>query len=446
VTAAQARRGRPRRWLPQTFRVRFTLVFAALFLLVGAGLLGITYSLVAGLPVKVPQATPAQRKLALECKLGHVGPSKAPGAGPTPTATPAPAPAPSPSPSPVPIAQCGRAFSAVGAQEAAAEQRLLVLTHLLDYSLPALGLMTVVSGGIGWVMAGRVLRPVSSITAAARRASEQHLGERLALTGPKDELRELADTFDEMLERLDAAFATQRRFVADASHELRTPLTVMRTAIEVTMAKPARTPEHLEAMAAKVARSAAQAEALIEALLTLAASEQAPASPELTDLAAAAEDAVESAAGQARQLGLHIDTGLAAAPACGNRLLLERLVGNLVDNAVRHNIRGGWISIRTGTGDGRARFEIANSGPVIPAELIPALFEPFRRVEERTSTRDGTGLGLAIVRSIGTAHGASVEAHGLPAGGLRIVVALPVAPDGGCGPAGPAPAQSPLAS
>jgi signal transduction histidine kinase len=422
MSVPRARRGL-RRWLPQTFRVRFTLVFAALFLIVGAALLGITYSLVAGLPVKVPKPTPAQQKLALECKQANAVAGKVPGAGPTPTATPAPAP----TPSPVPFSQCARAFSAVGAEIAAHQQRNQTLEHLLEYSLIALGAMTVVSGGLGWLMAGRVLRPVSSITAAARRASEQHLGERLALTGPKDELKELADTFDEMLERLDAAFAVQRRFVADASHELRTPLTVMRTAIEVTMAKPARTPEQLEAMAAKVARSAAQAEALIEALLTLAASEQAPASPELVDLATAAEDAVDSAAAQAGQLGLRIDTDLAAAPAYGNRLLLERMVGNLVDNAVRHNIRGGWISIRTGTGDHQARFEITNSGPVIPGELVPALFEPFRRVEERTSVHDGTGLGLAIVRSIGTAHGACVEAHSLPAGGLGILVTMPLA-------------------
>jgi signal transduction histidine kinase len=418
-------RSGPRRWLPQTFRVRFTLVFAALFLIVGAALLGITYSLVAGLPVKVPKPTPAQQKLALECKQANGGAGK----GPTPT----PASSPVPTPSPVPFAQCSRAFSAVGAEEAAHQQRNQTLAHLLEYSLIALGAMTVVSGGLGWLMAGRVLRPVSSITAAARRASDRHLGERLALTGPKDELKELADTFDEMLERLDAAFALQRRFVADASHELRTPLTVMRTAIEVTMAKPARTPEQLETMAAKVARSAAQAEALIEALLTLAASEQAPASPELVDLATAAEDAVDSAAARAGQLGLRIDTDLAAAPACGNRLLLERMVGNLVDNAVRHNIHGGWISIRTDTCDHQARLEIANSGLVIPEELVPALFEPFRRVETRTSVQDGTGLGLAIVRSIGTAHGASVEAHSLPAGGLGILVTLPLA-DGAGGP------------
>jgi signal transduction histidine kinase len=411
VSVPRARRG-PGRWPPQTFRVRLTLLFAGLFLAVGAALLGITYGLVASLPVRAPPVTDAQTKLAFACKEGK---------GYLPSGRKI---------GPLLSGDCGRALSAVGAHEAAIAQRNQMLGHLLAYSLAALGIMTAVSGGVGWVLAGRVLRPVSSITAAARRASEQHLGERLALAGPQDELRELADTFDQMLERLDAAFASQRRFVADASHELRTPLTVMRTAIEVTMAKPARTPEQLEAMAAKVARSAAQAEALIEALLTLAASEQAPAGPELVDLATAAEDAAESAAARARELDLRVDTDLAAAPACGNRVLLERMVGNLVDNAVRHNIRGGWILIRTGTGEQQARFEIANSGPVIPEELVPALFEPFRRVEERTSVRDGTGLGLAIVRSIGTAHGASVEAHSLPAGGLRILVTLPAAGDG----------------
>ena len=414
MSVRRARRG-VGRWPPQTFRVRLALLFAALFLAAGAALLGITYALVASIPVKVPPVTNAQAKLAFHCKLGK-------GSHPKET-------------EPLLSSQCAHALSAVGAEQAAVEQRNQTLEHLLAYSLAALGVMTVVSGGVGWLLAGRVLRPVSSITAAARRASEQHLGERLALTGPHDELRELADTFDQMLERLDAAFASQRRFVADASHELRTPLTVMRTAIEVTMAKPARTPEQLEVMAAKVARSAAQAEALIEALLTLAASEQAQAGPELVDLATAAEDAAEAAAARARDLDLRVDTGLVAAPACGNRLLLERMVGNLVDNAVRHNIPGGWVSINTGTGEQRSWFEIANSGPVIPEELVPSLFEPFRRVEERTSTRDGAGLGLAIVRSIGTAHGASVEAHSLPAGGLRIMVTLPAAGDGqGPGP------------
>jgi signal transduction histidine kinase len=398
--------------------VRLTLLFAALFLAAGAALLGISYVLAVNQPDNVPPVTSGELKLAFHCKQSK---------GPLPKSEP------------LLSSQCAHAFAAIGAHEAAAGLRRQTLERLLAYSLVALGAMTVVSGALGWVMARRVLRPVSSITAAARRASEQHLGERLALTGPHDELRELADTFDKMLERLDAAFASQRRFVADASHELRTPLTVMRTAIEVTMAKPARTPDQLEAMAAKVARSAAQAEELVEALLTLAASEQAPAGPELVDLATAAEDAAESAAARARELDLRVDTDLAAAPACGSRLLLERMVGNLVENAVRHNIHGGWILIRTGTGEQRARFEIANSGPVIPEALVPSLFEPFRRVEERTGVRDGAGLGLAIVRSIGTAHGASVEAHSLPEGGLRILVTLPVAAGDGAGPAAPAP-------
>ena len=253
----------PARWLPQTFRVRLTLLFAALFLAAGAALLGISYVLAVNQPDNVPPVTPYQMKLAFHCKSGK---------------EPLPKTA-----EPLLSSKCAHAFAAIGAHEAAANLRRQTLERLLAYSLVALGAMTVVSGGLGWVMAGRVLRPVSSITAAARRASEQHLGERLALTGPHDELRELADTFDEMLERLDAAFASQRRFVADASHELRTPLTVMRTAIEVTMAKPARTPEQLELMAAKVARSAAQAEAMIEALLTLARLRRKLGSPDLIE-------------------------------------------------------------------------------------------------------------------------------------------------------------------
>jgi len=274
-------------------------------------------------------------------------------------------------------------------------------------------------------MAGRALRPVSSITAAARRASERHLGERIALQGPRDELKELADTFDQMLERLDGAFAAQRRFVADASHELRTPLTVMRTAIEVTLAKPDRTPEQLEAMAAKVARSASQAEALFEALLTLATSEQPLASREPVDLATTAEDAIEAAGPEIRRLGLHVDTALEPALTTGNRLLLERMIGNLVDNAVRYNDHDGWVRVRSGISDGGARFTIANSGPVVPDALVPSLFEPFRRVQERTGMHDGAGLGLAIARSIGTAHAAKFEARSIPAGGLIVTVALP---------------------
>jgi len=396
------------RLIPHTVRMRLTLMYAALFLAAGVALLAVTYGLLAaslpagspGLDItKAKAANPVAAKIIETCKQ---------------------------EPHAVPLAQCRQAYAAV-ASAAAVNSRDQTLSHLLVFSLVGLGVVTAVSGCLGWLMAGRALRPVSQITAAARRASEQHLGERLALQGPQDELKELADTFDQMLERLDAAFATQRRFVADASHELRTPLTVMRTAIEVTMAKPARTPEQLETMAAKVAQSASQAEALFEALLTLATSDQPLASVEQVDLATAAEDAIEAAAPGIRRLGLQVDAALEPAPTTGNRLLLERMIGNLVDNAVRHNNHGGWVRVHAGTSDGRARFTIANSGPIVPDALLPSLFEPFRRVAERTGAGDGAGLGLAIVRSIGTAHAADVDARSMPAGGLLVTVTLPSA-------------------
>jgi signal transduction histidine kinase len=394
--------------------MRLTLMYAALFLAAGVALLAVSYGLLAaslpagspGLDItKARAADPVAVKIIATCKQ---------------------------EPHAVPLAQCRQAYAAV-ASAAAVNQRDQTLSRLLVFSLVGLGVVTAVSGCLGWLMAGRALRPVSQITAAARRASEQHLGERLALRGPQDELKELADTFDQMLERLDAAFATQRRFVADASHELRTPLTVMRTAIEVTMAKPARTPEQLETMAAKVAHSASQAEALVEALLTLATSDQPLASVEQVDLATAAEDAIEAAAPGIRRLGLQVDAAMEPAPTTGNRLLLERMIGNLVDNAVRHNNEDGWVRVHAGTSDGRARFTIANSGPVVPDALLPSLFEPFRRVTERTGAGDGAGLGLAIVRSIGTVHAADVDARSMPAGGLLVTVTMPSA-NGDVGP------------
>jgi signal transduction histidine kinase len=285
--------------------------------------------------------------------------------------------------------------------------------------------MTAASGGLGWYMSGRVLRPVRVITETARRASEQHLGERLALTGARDELKELADTFDDMLERLDAAFATQRRFVANASHELRTPLTVMRTAIDVTLAKPSPTPAQLTDMAVRVRRSADRAESMVEALLTLAVSDQGKLSAEFTDLATWAEDAIDAAAPEIERLDLHVDTKLDPAEATGDPQLLERMIWNLVDNAVRHNEPGGWITLRTGTSDAAVYLEIANSGPFVPDDAVPSLFEPFRRMQARTGVRDGVGLGLSIARSVLTAHRATVTARSQPAGGLTITVVIP---------------------
>ncbi len=305
------------------------------------------------------------------------------------------------------------------------DQRQQTLGKLLRFWLIGLGLMTAASGGLGWFMSGRVLRPVRVITETARRASEQHLGERLAMTGARDELRELGDTFDDMLERLDAAFATQRRFVANASHELRTPLTVMRTAIDVTLAKPSPSARQLTDMAVRVRRSIDRAESMIEALLTLAVSDQGRLSTEFTDLATWAEDAIDDAAAEIERLELRVDRELGPAETTGDPLLLERMIRNLVNNAVRHNEPGGWIRLRTGSSNGAAYLEIANSGPHIPDDTVPSLFEPFRRMEARAGVRDGVGLGLSIARSVVTAHRATVTARSRPAGGLDISVVIP---------------------
>ena len=257
------------------------------------------------------------------------------------------------------------------------------------------------------------------------RASELRLGQRLALTGPDDELKELADTFDVMLERLDAAFTSQKRFVANAAHELRTPLTAMRTAIEVTLSKPTRTPEQLEAMAARVKRSIERAEATVEALLTLATSEVGPTAQEPIDLATAAEDALDAAHAAIDQHDITVEAALEPALARGDRVLLERMIANLVENAVRHNHPGGWIGIRTIRQADSAVLEIANTGPSIPEEQIPTLFEPFARANQRLNSADGVGLGLSIASAIAGAHDATITGRPRPGGGLEMSVAIP---------------------
>ena len=405
-----------RRLWPQKVRTRLTLIYAALFFAAGSALLGLTYGLVASsLPARPPAtSTVSQQELNFfnrECK--PPGPAKK-DTHPTPL------------PSPL-VAECKQAKAAYAAGTAAGSeaQRQSALSKLLSFSLVGLAVMTVASGGLGWVMSGRVLRPVRVITETARRASEQHLGERLALTGARDELKELADTFDDMLERLDGAFTTQRRFVANASHELRTPLTVMRTAIDVTLAKSSPTARQLTDMAVRVRRSIDRAESMVDALLTLAVSEQGKLSTEFTDLATWAEDAIDAAALEIERLDLHVEVKLDPAETTGDPQLLERMIWNLVDNAVRHNEPGGWIRLRTGTSDAAVHLEIANSGPFIPQDAVPSLFEPFRRLEVRTGVRDGAGLGLSIARSVVTAHRATVTARSQPAGGLDISVVIP---------------------
>ena len=390
-------------------RLRLALIYSGLFLLAGAVLLTVTYGLVADSLPTTAAASQAGKFLA--------DPSLYPGAKLCKENAKNPAQ----------VEGCKEAATKAAQQIANASvqaARAQTLRHLLFYSLAGLAAMALVSALLGWIVAGRVLRPVHAITAAARRASEENLGERIGLTGPADELKELADTFDAMLARLESAFASQRRFVANASHELRTPLTVMRTAIDVTLAKPRRTPDQLEAMAAEVRQAAERAEALIEALLTLARSDRGQGPRSAFDLAVFAEDALDAAAAAIKAGSLTVRPVLEPGTAVGDPVLVERLVTNLVDNAVRHNVPDGWLEVTTGSEDGMAFISVANSGPVIPDAEVPALFEPFRRRCPHDGPA-GTGLGLSIVQSVVSAHHGNVVACPGPYGGLEITVMLP---------------------
>jgi signal transduction histidine kinase len=409
-----------RRWLPGGARLRLTVLYSLLFLVAGAALLGITYGLVSNslgsTNGPTVRAAPSQAFIA-QCKSNQLLQH---GAGVAGKASAKAATASG--------LACEKAFQE-GALVEQAAQRSHTMHELLVWSLVGLVGLTVASAGLGWLMAGRVLRPVRDITAAARRASERHLGERINLRGPEDELKVLADTFDDMLERLDLAFAAQRQFVANASHELRTPLTSMRTAIDVTLAKPDRTPEQLEAAAEKVRRSIDRAERTVDALLTLAISNQGSGEAEPLDLSTAVEDALDEVGDKVRQASLRVDTELGPAEVSGNRVLLERLVGNLVDNAVVHNVPEGWVRVRAGANNGDAYVEVANSGPVVTEDELPLLFEPFHRADARLAS-SGVGLGLSIVRSVGEAHGAQVRAHASAGGGLVVTVTMPHRPAG----------------
>lgn len=300
------------------------------------------------------------------------------------------------------------------------------LANLRDRSLLVLAVLVPLTALAGWLLAGRALRPVAAITESARRASENQLSDRLALRGPRDEITELGDTFDAMLDRLEHAFDAQRRFTADASHELHTPLTVARTTIEVVLAKPQRTPEQLEEMARDVHDALGRAEHLLESLLTLTRSRHLVHRREQVDLATLAEDALDLHASQLATRPTTVDTELAAAPAIGDPALLERLVCNLVDNAARHNVPGGWVTVRTGHDAGCAYLIVANTGPALEPALVATLFEPFQRMGGRARSADGgLGLGLAIVRSVAEVHGGEVEAEANPDGGLIVTLRLP---------------------
>jgi signal transduction histidine kinase len=388
-------------------RLKLTLLYGGLFLLAGAGLLAVNYALVRS-HFTLPFDTRVQAPL----------------------------------PAPGQLAAAGRAVVFLGSEPGS--EKLVVnvedpadlkavrrqletaaLNQIAAQSGAALAAMALVSVGLGWLVAGRVLRPLTAITATARRLEGSTLHERLNLQGPQDELKELADTFDQMLGRLDAAFETQRRFVANASHELRTPLAIARTEVDVALADPDIGRAELRAMAGRVLEANQRSERLIEGLLTLARSERQLRAREPLDLAAAASDALSVAAPEVARLGLRVSRVLGAAPVAGDRALMERLVANPVENAVRHNRPGGWVEVDTGRSGPLAVVRVANGGPPIPPDQVATLFEPFRRLEaDRTGSDRGTGLGLSIVRAVATAHGGRATARALEGGGLEVTVEL----------------------
>jgi signal transduction histidine kinase len=294
-------------------------------------------------------------------------------------------------------------------------------TLLLQYVI-ALVLMTLLSSVIGWLLAGRALAPLRNITATARRVSGENLGERIALQGPADELKELADTFDGMLTRLDNAFAGQRHFVASASHELRTPLAIMRTEVDVSLADPDASVADLRSMGEAVRDMVDRCERLIASLLLMARSEAAVTRDEPVDLAVLAGDCITDLRARARDADVTIDAELEPASTSGDSSLLERLIFNLIDNGIRHNVTGGRLTVSTTTRDHRAVLEVFNGGERIDPELAPTLAEPFRRLDRSV---DGFGLGLSIVRSVAEAHGGSMRLAAPDSGGLRVLVMLP---------------------
>jgi len=308
--------------------------------------------------------------------------------------------------------------------------------RMLTAGLAVFGVVAVVGVGAAWVLAGQALAPISRMTATARRLSEHTLDERIALSGPPDEVTELADTFDAMLDRLRSSFDSQRRFVANASHELRTPLAVMRTEVDVALSDPEATVAELRRMGEVVRGATQRADRLVAALLVLATSqaqaEQGLAVREPVDLTELALRSVEAVRADAERRCLALDVHAEPAPVLGDPALLERMVGNLTENAVRHNVDAGWLSVRCGQQDGESWLEVRNSGPHIDRTEADELFAPFRRGgQARTAGRyrtGGAGLGLSIVRAVAAAHGGSVTAVPLPAGGLAVRAALPATP------------------
>ena len=319
--------------------------------------------------------------------------------------------------------------------KAQAQARHDALSYLLNNGLLYFGVIVLIGSIGGYLLARQALRPVARITATARQLSTKTLSERIGLGGPDDELRELADTFDEMLGRLDAAFGSQRRFVANASHELRTPLAVIQTELDVTLSDPDAPPDELRRMGEVVRDATNRAQKLVDALLALARLQgREGQSLELSEVVTLNElipNAVAAAQAEAATRGITITADGEPVHTTGDPRLLERVIGNLVENAVRYNVPGGWVRITTesaGTGAERtARIVVLNSGVPVQPNEVEGLFDAFRRGGRARTGQRGAGLGLSIVRAIVDAHNGSIQASAQPAGGLRVEVSFPAA-------------------
>ncbi len=445
--------GSRRRWLPRwTLRLRLTLLYGGVFLVAGAVLLGIVYGLVANnissetlkakdqLVVSKGAKVAAQAPGPFSVGQAQIGPPNPKGGGTAFYSTQ--------TPNVSGLALTLRAINGrvvrqirrltaaqqhqlltfqAQARTALDRQRTVQLDTLLTRSGIALGIMALLSIGLGYLLAGRALRPVRTMSARARGISERNLHERLALIGPDDELKELGDTFDGLLARLETAFESQRRFVANASHELRTPITLERALVEVALADPEASIDSLRDTCRRVLTASEQQERLIEALLTLARSQGGLAAREELDLA-------EIAAGVSSDIppnGVRLELKLDPAATSGDPRLVERLIANLLDNGVKYNRDHGWVRASTGVLHGRPSIAVENSGPVIAADEAGQLAEPFRRLNGERSAGEhgppGLGLGLSIVDAIAVAHEARFTATPRPEGGLRVEVSFPPA-------------------
>jgi signal transduction histidine kinase len=409
LTRLAARPDLPRR----TIRLRLTLLYGGLFLLSGAALLAITYVLMVH----------ATKGFVFKGENGSVGSVQG-------------SPKPGSKTGELELQTSGRPDGRrLTPQQQLAQARQLEaqakrqhdseLHQLLTQSGIALAAMAVVSIGLGWLVAGRVLRPLRTITTSARDISAANLHERLALAGPDDELKELGDTFDALLERLEASFQAQRRFVANASHELRTPLARQRALVQVALGDPDATIQSLRRAHERVLVSELELERLIDALLTLSRGQAGLNRREGLDLADVTDQVLVHRRSEAARRGLELHAALSPAPATGDARLVERLVANLVDNALRHNVPDGRVEVATNTDAGHAVLSVTNTGPTVPVAAVDQLIQPFQRLVPERTHREGVGLGLSIVQAIATTHDATLRLRPQPEGGLHVDVSFP---------------------